>query len=270
MTLRRLFAVAATWLALLPLGARADYLVNGSFDGNLPGTTTPGDLCIAFAGTSSHPAYYTCPSLTGWTLDTAYSGSAKVQVTVAGTYGGVTYSTYDGSRYYLETDSTAPYGIYQDVATTVGSVYTVTWRAAAHPANNDGHWNELWIGQGATSTAAGTNLARAQVVDIKNSGASGLLSTDWQTFNYTFYAYSTTTRVEFRGYGTVGKDGDLIDGASMNLTGGVGVASVPVSATAGLWGAAAAALVLARRAAVRRARRARARYFPSIFFAISV
>jgi hypothetical protein len=110
-------------------------------------------------------------SFSGWTQwgDTSFTA-------VAGTFGGV--APHGGSFHAHFGPTSGLGGIYQDLNTTTGASYTLSFWLA-HPVTNSG---TEWIVQ----------VGGATLMDVHDTGSFG-----YTQFTFTFTATSTTTRLQF-------------------------------------------------------------------------
>ncbi len=189
------------------------------------------------------------PSLTGWTVDTVLSApgvtSTELQNGVAGT-------AFSGSQ-FVELDSTGSSFIYQDLTTTPGQQYFLTWAfsprpqysncvGTPQPANcqpsggqsitEDGTENHLRV-------LAGVPGSLAVVYDGSASGI-GLFNASWIVNTVNFTATNTTTRVEFGDAGTSDGYGSFLDGVNADIV------SAPEPGTVFMIGAGALAILVSR------------------------
>ncbi|QDQ27782.1 PEP-CTERM sorting domain-containing protein [Chitinimonas arctica] len=171
---------AALW-ACAAVGANASLVTNGSFEANQVSHWT-----IFSAG------------IDGWS-----TGSAGIEIQPTGTLGGV--SAYDGNQ-YVELDTTRNSFMYQDIATTLNGIYSLSFAYMARPDNIGGSAsNPIEVYWGGTKLATFSGKSKpgpwleVNLDDLK--GKAGF------------------TRLEFRAVGTSDGYGGLIDG--------VAVAAVP-------------------------------------------
>lgn len=119
-------------------------------------------------------SYRFLSSIPGWSLVTGSKGRIEVQDRVAG-------SPFDGFQ-FVELDSTAVTGIFQDLATTVGQKYELTFAFSPRPTVAQNILNINW----------GGNL-----VDSFSASGVGFSNTNWNTYTYELVATSATTRLSF-------------------------------------------------------------------------
>lgn len=105
--MKKLATLLTVLFALAAVDARANLIVNGSFE-------TP---AVPVGGSASYG--YGSTSITGWTTTTAYQNSV-----VSGSFSqnGISYPAEDGSQ-WLDLDN----DLEQTVATTIGDVYTLSF-----------------------------------------------------------------------------------------------------------------------------------------------
>lgn len=131
------------------------------------------------------------PSIPGWTLEKGTS--IETQNHVAG-------SPYEGDQ-FVELDSDASSGIYQDVATTAGSSYTLQLAFSPRPGTGPAD-NTLTVRFGGVTVLVNTR------------DGSKLGDTNWDVFNIPVTATAATSRIE------------LIDTSSLSNSVGVYVDDV--------------------------------------------
>ncbi|MBP0018999.1 MAG: DUF642 domain-containing protein [Cyanobacteria bacterium SBLK] len=160
-------AIAATDLT--------DLIVNGSFE-------TP----VIVEG-----SYEYFKSIPGWQLFSGFS--IELQRNFRG-------RAYIGEQ-LLELDSKAVSGIYQDIATTPGQTYKLTFAFSPRPNIPDNRLNVRW---GNTSIA-----------QLSKDG-TGLTDTQWQVYNYEVRATDATTRLRFDNLNELSNYyGAFLDGVSL-------------------------------------------------------
>ncbi|MGH9453108.1 MAG: DUF642 domain-containing protein [Terriglobia bacterium] len=154
-------------------------------------------------------AYF--PSIPGWQL--AFGPSIEVQSGVAG-------APYQGNQ-FVELDSDASSGIYQDLSTVAGQSYDLTFAFSPRPfiAADENQLGVLWNG--------------ATVVDLGPVGGTSLTHTDWTVYNYQLKATGTSTRLEFEDLGPSDSLGTYVDSVSVITT--PEPASFPLVAGGLLW-----------------------------------
>lgn len=168
----KILATAA--LAIAASSAQASSLVsNGSFED--PGTT-------------SWANYSSIPNWTG--------GTNGIEIQRNGTVGGV--SAFHGSQ-YVELDTTANSSMWQYLATTADSIYTLNFAYMGRPDNP----------QSAESNAIEVWWNTFYVGNIASKGAV------WAQTTYNLTATGSSTRLEFRAAGTPNSYGGFIDGVSV-------------------------------------------------------
>lgn len=183
--LRRLVSVAVVTTLVAALGAgvaaggalaAGTIVVNGSFEEPALATGT----------------WNLFPSIPGWSL--TYGPAIEIQNSTAG-------PAADGLQ-WIELDSTASSGIYQNLNTTVNQVYLLSFAFSPRlgtPAS-DNILQVQWNGQVlATISADGTNLT----------------STQWTTYTYAVIATGPSTRLEFDDLGTSNGVGTFLDNVSV-------------------------------------------------------
>lgn len=166
-------------LALLaPAGAaRADMIVNGGFE----------------APVIANPSFSTFQAIPGWT--TAFGPGIEVQNHVAG-------SPFAGNQ-FVELDSSANSGMYQDLATVAGQAYRLSFAYSPRPgvAANSTGIDVLWGGSTVSSLAL---------------NGVGLSDTAWQVYTLDLTATSSLTRLQFNATGLSDSLGGYIDNVSVN------------------------------------------------------
>ena len=164
--------------------APANLLTNGSFETLPAGSTLPGSgYEPVLAGGST--------TIPGWTVVTpsTYTGGNVGSVdVVAGTYTtvpGSTWTAQDG-QYLIDMAGTseAPGGIYQDVPTTVGATYTLSYYTAVNGDQSPG-----------TSHTLTVSVTGQSPVNVTAVGVGEPL--EWVLNTATVVATSSTTRIEF-------------------------------------------------------------------------
>ena len=171
------FALLALALFAPISTASAEFVVNGGFE----------------APAISNPSFSTFQSIPGWT--TAFGPGIEIQNHVAG-------SPFEGNQ-FVELDSSANSGMYQDLATTVGQLYSLSFAYSPRPgiAANSNGIDVLWGG--------------ALVSSIAQSGI-GLSDTVWQVFRFDVFATSSTTRLQFNATGNSDSVGGYLDNVAVN------------------------------------------------------
>jgi Protein of unknown function (DUF642)/PEP-CTERM motif len=188
--LRHILAAGA--LALAPTTAlSAQIVTNGGFE-------TPA---------VSPPCCSTVPpdALDGWTA------TPNVNV-VLGTFSSTNGNlAYEGNQYLDLVGQGGTGSIYQDLATSIGGVYTLTF-AYSH---------NLFTPSSATSASA--SLAVGSLVDVIMHDTGDTSNLDWRIYSNTFTATDTTTRLTFTNLTGGVNEGVFLDAVS--------VAAVPEPAT---------------------------------------
>jgi len=181
MKIQTILAAAALLIAAGGAQAQASSLVtNGSFE---------------HGGVSENSGVLThwniLNNIYGWT-----GGAKGIEIQPNGTVSGV--SAFDG-RQYVELDTTANSSMWQDLSTTVGNTYTLSFAYMPRPDNAGGKFSNkievLWDG-GTLGTFSGTNT-----------------NGSWWEYERTDLtaSFSSTTRLEFRAVGTSDSYGGFID-----------------------------------------------------------
>ena len=171
-----LFALVLTGL-FSPNDASAGLVINGGFED----PTIP------------NPSFSQFPSIPGWTL--ASGPAIEIQNHVAG-------SPFDGQQ-FVELDSSANSGMYQDLATVAGQSYVLSFAYSPRPgvpeSSNgiDIRWGALDLG-----TIQQTGIGHADTV--------------WSIHTYELVATSSTTRLQFTAVGTSDSLGGYLDAVSVN------------------------------------------------------
>ncbi|RQP23302.1 PEP-CTERM sorting domain-containing protein [Piscinibacter terrae] len=148
--------LTAALLAAPVLASASNLVTNGSFEANAQG-----------AG-----SWNIYPSLTGWT------GTPNIELrnNVAG-------AAFDGSN-FVELDTYSNSGMYQDVATTAGAHYTLSFAYSARPYTGNTndinvYWNGSLVEAVAGSNSTGVHNWAVYSVDV----VGGAGSTSRLTFN---------------------------------------------------------------------------------------
>ncbi|MBP0019000.1 MAG: DUF642 domain-containing protein [Cyanobacteria bacterium SBLK] len=158
-----------------PAIAATDLIVNGSFE-------TP-------VVPNGDRTYY--KSIPGWTLLTGYE--IELQRNHAG-------RAYIGEQ-LVELDSNRTTRIYQDITTTPGRTYKLTFAFSARPKIPDNRLNVRW----------GNTL----VAQLSKNG-TGLTDTQWQVYTYELQATAITTRLSFDNLNELSNVyGAFLDGVSL-------------------------------------------------------
>jgi hypothetical protein len=175
------FSMLFLLIGTFSLGASTmNIVVNGSFE--LP--------ALNFG------TWNTFDAIPGWSHVTPGPG-IEVQNNVAG-------SPYDGFQ-FVELDSTALAGfpessIYQDLATTPGTEYILTFAFSARPTVAENIMGVSWGGSPVTTVSANGSL---------------LTNTDWQVYRFAVTASSNSTRLQFSGLGHPDNVGEYLDAVSV-------------------------------------------------------
>jgi len=132
------------------------------------------------------------PSIPGWSL--SFGPGIEVQNNYAG-------SPADGTQ-FVELDSHASSGIYQDLSTVPGVTYTLSFQFSARPGVAD---NVLEVRWGSSTLA------------VRTLDGTSLCDTLWQYYEYSVTATTSTTRLEFREAGISDSLGVYVDGVRIRL-----------------------------------------------------
>jgi hypothetical protein len=176
-----LFALALVIMMVIPVSAESPNLVsNGGFE-------TP------VLGYGSWQIYLTPVSGLGWQLG---PNGIEIQNHAAG-------SPHSGNQ-LCELDPYNSTYIYQDLATTSGKYYTVTFFFSARPGTSaaDNHLQVKW--------------GDTVVADLTADG-SNQSDTVWTSHTYTMFAKDSTTRLTFTDLGISDSLGTYIDDVSVTL-----------------------------------------------------
>lgn len=198
-----------------PLAARADLIVNGSFEEGTPQPTGSGESLAT--GNTTMP---------GWTVIGGTSGDGLAWLSNSNPFGGITpfgnnFLDLTGYR-----DQNPYFGVSQSIATDVGQAYTLTFDLGVD--NNDSRYRGPI---GVTASAGGTS---ENFTGYNPSGTGNI----WQQFSMSFTATSTSTLVSIRGI--QGNQDISLDNVSVNP------GAVPEPSAAALLGLGAGAGLLAR------------------------
>lgn len=164
--------------------APTDLVTNGSFESLPAGSPLPasGYQTIGAGGSTTIP---------GWTVVTpsTYGGANVGSVDlVSDTYSTVPGSFWNAAEGHYSIDlagtSDAPGGIYQDVPTTIGATYTLSYSTAINGDEAHGTPNTLTV-----------DVTGQSPVPITATGTGEPLT--WASHTTTVVATSTTTRIEF-------------------------------------------------------------------------
>ncbi len=169
--------VAALGLATVPSLAVANLIVNGGFE----------------APVNSGGTYQIFTSIPGWT--STIGDGIEIQRGVAG-------SPYEGAQ-HVELDSNNNSNMYQDVATTVGDTYTLSFAYSARPG---------------ISAASNTILVYIDGVlrDTLSESGIGNGDTVWGLHSYTVTS-DGSTRIEFLAAGPSDSLGGYLDAVSFDV-----------------------------------------------------
>lgn len=184
------FLATASALTVLPMvlakpaaaapATATNIVTNGSFENTQVGYGGYGDF----------------NSIDGWNLLAGSQSSViEVQNHIVG-------DPFDGNQ-FVELNSTAVTGIYQDLSTQIGKTYQLTFAFSPRPGTDQAH-NLLNVDWGNQSVAS-----------LSANGA-GLADTAWKTFTYNLVATSAITRLSFDDFGSVSDSlGTYIDKVSV-------------------------------------------------------
>lgn len=137
-------------------------------------------------------------SLPGWTVST---GNTNV---VLGTYGSTNGNlAYEGNQYLDLVGQGGVGSIYQDLATVVGQVYTLTF-AYSH---------NLFTPSSATSASASVSVG--SLFDIIAHSTGDTSNLDWRVYTNTFTATSPTTRLTYTNLTGGVNEGIFLDAISV-------------------------------------------------------
>ena len=204
--MKNILALLAIAVALAPVNARADLIVNGSFD--TFAVNPPND--VNFGG---WVRYFSPPANTdiaGWTISGTPSDGAPNNVDLVHNF---TYPSFTNTAGSNSLDMEGAIGasgvISQSFATTPGDTYTLSFEYANNPMPgplSSGEMNVL---------VAGTGTLLDQ--DVTHSGSTGA-DMNYVPFSKTFVADSTTTKLQFEAL-TKSGFGIALDDVSVNLSG---------------------------------------------------
>jgi hypothetical protein len=151
-----LIAAGIGVLAASPSSA-INLVVNGSFEAP---AISPGSYAIF-------------TSIPGWT--STMGDGIEIQNNVAG-------SPFDGNQ-HVELDSNNPSNMYQDIATSIGGSYLLSFGYSPRAGVADNRIEVYWDGS---------------LLDTLNLSGVGNPNTVWNTYSYSVGATSNLTRLEFR------------------------------------------------------------------------
>jgi hypothetical protein len=102
----------------------------------------------------------------------------------------------------MELDSNQSSSAYQDLATTAGQTYTLTFAFSARPGTpaSDNILAIYWDGA---------------LLDTLTANGVGLSNTSWNVFSYDVTASGSTTRLQFADLGTSNSLGTYVDAVSV-------------------------------------------------------
>jgi len=170
-----LLALAVTGMLLLPTASFADLVTNGGFEAPdiAPGT------------------YQLYSSILGWTAD---KGVIEIQDHVAG-------SPFAGAQ-FMELDSNQSSSAYQDLSTTAGASYALSFAFSARAGTpaSDNILAIYWDGN---------------LLDTLTANGTGFSDTNWHVYSYTVAATGATTRLKFADLGTSNSLGTYVDAVSV-------------------------------------------------------
>ncbi|MEJ6474667.1 DUF642 domain-containing protein [Pseudoalteromonas piscicida] len=148
-------------------------------------------------------------SLQGWSKEAAKFEIQKKSLGII--------EPQDGDQ-YLELDSTANYTIYQNIPTTVGKKYKVSFYYSPRVENNNS-----------------TNRARAWFGDNTLVTMNGTVR-GWTKYEYTVEAVNNLTQLRFQGLGTSDSYGALIDNVIVTEVEATSPPEPPVTCKTGIYG----------------------------------
>jgi hypothetical protein len=170
-----LLGLIAAGMILLPTASFANLVTNGGFEAP---DITPGTYSL----------FSTIP---GWTAD---KGVIEIQDHVAG-------SPFEAAQ-FMELDSTGSSSAYQDLATTAGDSYTLSFAFSAR-----------------AGTPASDNILaiywNGNLLDTLTANGTGFSNTNWNVYSYTVAATGSATRLKFEDLGTSNSLGTYVDAVSV-------------------------------------------------------
>ncbi|MBI1895880.1 MAG: hypothetical protein HYZ57_03015 [Acidobacteria bacterium] len=175
-----LLVLAAVALPAMP--ARADLVVNGGFE----------DPLVIFGGWQEFPA------INGWAR--AFGDNFEIQGSAVGSpYAGGQHLELDADSENGEANKNT--GIYQDLTTIPGAVYTLRFAWSPRPGWGESSMDVYW----------GGNF-------VGNLSANGLAlaDTNWQVQAYLLPATNSITRLQFNAAGISDGKGEYLDAVSVD------------------------------------------------------
>ncbi|WP_435007336.1 PEP-CTERM sorting domain-containing protein [Tundrisphaera lichenicola] len=172
-------ALIALTLGLISLcpgrSAEAEFIVNGNFE----------------APVITNPSYSIFKTIPGWTSTTG--AGIEIQNHIAG-------APIEGDQ-FVELDSDNNSNMFQDIATTVGQSYHLSFYYSPRP------------GISAASNGIKVFWGGSEVTELTGVGQA---STDWSLHNFDLTATQGVTRLEFLATGTSDSLGGYLDVVSLN------------------------------------------------------
>src|SRR5262249_49624201 len=216
-TMKKIFVLLAIAVALAPVNARADLIVNGSFESFVV-TGVPLDADFGgFIRYFGPPNNATNAEITGWTI-TGQNGSIPNNVDLVHTF---FYPSFTGTSGSNSLDMEGAIGasgvISQSFATTPGDTYTLSFAYANNPQPGPG-----------SSATANVLITGTGTLLNQNFTHTGSLFTNmnYTLFSQNFVANSATTKLQFEALTSSGF-GNALDAVSVNLAGTPPPATVP-------------------------------------------